>query len=281
MNHAHLNGVQLEYEIRAEGEPVLLIHGAHIANAMTPLLDEPALEGFQLIHYHRRGFAGSSRPAGPTSVAVQADDAAALVDHLGLDAVHVVGHSSGAVYALELAARHSARVRSLALLEPALLSGPMGADFINVVGPLVERYEAGDAAGAVDGFLALVGRDAWRATIERTVPGGVDQAGRDAATFFEAELPAVAAWSFGPDRASTITCPVLSVLGTDSGPLFAEGRTFLHEWFTGCVDADLPGVTHLLQMEATEAVAEAVGSFLRSVTMRERGSTHASTTTHP
>jgi pimeloyl-ACP methyl ester carboxylesterase len=169
--------------------------------------------------------------------------------------------------ALELAARYSASVRSLALLEAALLSGPMGADFMNVMRLLVERYKAGDAAGAVDGFLALVGRDAWRATIERTVRGGVDQAHRDAAAFFEAELPAVAAWSLGPDRARTITCPVLSVLGTDSGPLFAEGRTFLQEWFTGCVDADLRGVTHLLQMEATEAVAEAVGSFLRSVTM--------------
>jgi 3-oxoadipate enol-lactonase len=101
------------------------------------------------------------------------------------------------------------------------------------------------------------------------VPSGIDQARRDAATFFEAELPAVAVWIFGPDRARTITCPVLSVLGTDSGPLFAEGRRFLHEWFTGCVDADLPGVTHLLQMQAPEAVAEAIGSFLRSVTMRE------------
>jgi pimeloyl-ACP methyl ester carboxylesterase len=130
--------------------------------------------------------------------------------------------------------------------------------------PLIARYEAGDAAAAVDGFLALVGRDDWRATIERAVPGGVDQAESDAATFFESELPVVAAWTFGPARASAITCPVLSVLGSDSGPLFAEGRLLLHEWFPGCADADLLGVTHLLQMEATEAVADAVGDFLRS-----------------
>jgi pimeloyl-ACP methyl ester carboxylesterase len=242
---------------------VLLIHGAHIANAMTPLLDEPALEGFQLIHYHRRGYAGSSRPAGLTSIETHADDAAGLLDHLGLANASLIGHSSGAVVALELGVRHPTRTRSLALLEPALLSGSAGALFMDAMAPLIARYEAGDPAGAVDGFLALIGRDDWRPTIERSVPGGVGQAERDAAAFFESELPAAAAWCFGTERAGTITCPVLSVLGGDSGPLFAEGRRLLHEWFPACADADLPGVTHLLQMEAPEAVAEAVGGFLR------------------
>jgi pimeloyl-ACP methyl ester carboxylesterase len=134
--------------------------------------------------------------------------------------------------------------------------------FKDAMAPLIASYEAGDATAAVHGFLALIGRGDWRATIERAVPGGVQQAERDAATFFENELPVAAAWTFGPDRAIAITCPVLSVLGGDSGPLFAEGRRLLHEWFPGCADADLPGVTHLLQMEATEAVADAVGAFL-------------------
>jgi pimeloyl-ACP methyl ester carboxylesterase len=266
MNRAHVNDVELEYEVRGEGEPVLLIHGAHIANAMTPLLDEPSLEGFQLIHYQRRGYAGSSRPPGPSSVEAHADDSAGLLDHLGIADAHVAGHSSGAVVALELGVRHPDRALSLALLEPALLSGPAGAAFMEVMAPLVASYEAGDPAGAVDGFLALIGRrDDWRATIERAVPGGVEQAERDAATFFENELPVFAAWTFGPHRASAITCPVLSVLGADSGPLFAEGRLLLHEWFPSCADADLPDVTHLLQMEATAAVAEAISDFLRHV----------------
>jgi pimeloyl-ACP methyl ester carboxylesterase len=264
MERAPVNGANLDYEVRGEGEPVLLIHGAHIADAMTPLLDEPALEGFQQIYYHRRGFAGSSRASESTSVATQADDAAALLDHIGVSSAHVVGHSSGAVYALEVGARHPTRIRSLALLEPALLSSPAGAIFMEVMAPLMLGYESGDGAGAVDGFLALVGRDDWRQVIERAVPGGVEQAERDAATFFESELPAIAGWTFDTNRAAPIACPVLSILGSDSGPLFAEGRDLLHEWFPRCVDADLAGVTHLLQMEATEAVAEAIGSFLRA-----------------
>jgi pimeloyl-ACP methyl ester carboxylesterase len=264
MNRAHVNGAKLEYEVTGAGEPTLLIHGAHLADGMAPLVDTTALEGFELIRYHRRGYAGSAHPA-PASIAEHADDAAALVELLGHDRAHVIGHSSGAVIALELAARHPDRVRSLSLLEPAVLFGPAGAAFAEAVAPLVERYEAGDVAGAIEGFLELVGLVRWRETIEGAIPGAIEQAITDASTFFERELPAAGAWNFGRERASAIDCPVLSVLGTASGPFFEEGRQFLHDWFDDCTDADLPGVTHLLQMDSTDDVADAVGEFLRSV----------------
>src|SRR4030095_8342252 len=98
---------------------MLLIHGAHLADALQPLVAEPALERFQRIRYHRRGLRGSTRPAGnePTSGDTQAQDAAGLLDHLGVDRAHVVGHSFGGAIALELAAQHPTRVTSLVLLE--------------------------------------------------------------------------------------------------------------------------------------------------------------------
>ena len=71
----------------------------------------------------------------------------------------------------EVAARHPQRVRSLGLLEPGFLFGPAGAAFAEVVAPLVRRYETGDTAGAVEGFLELVGTDRWRTTIEDAIPG--------------------------------------------------------------------------------------------------------------
>jgi pimeloyl-ACP methyl ester carboxylesterase len=192
---------------------------------------------------------------------VQAQDAVRLLDHLGVERAHVVGHSWGGAIALELAAQHPARVASLVLLEPALLSTPAGAAFARVLAPLTERYEAGDAEGAVHGFLALVGDRNWRATIEQTVPGAIDQAVKDAATFFETELPGPT-WSFGPEQAAAITCPVLSVLGSRSSPLFVEGRQLLHAWFPACQDADIVGATHLLQMQTPRPVAEAIAAFL-------------------
>jgi pimeloyl-ACP methyl ester carboxylesterase len=263
MGHAKVNGVELEYEVVGSGDAVLLIHGAHIADALQPLVAEPALERLQRIRYHRRGLGGSTRPveAGPTSVAVQAWDAAGLLDHLGVDRAHLVGHSLGGAIALELAAQHPTRVASLALLEPMFPTAPAGAAFVRAMAPLVERYEAGDAEGAVHGFLALVGDHNWRETIDHTVPGGIAQAVKDAATFFEAELPG-STWTFGPEQAAAITCPVLSVLGGKASPLFVEGRQLLHAWFPDCQDADIPGATHLLQMQAPGPVAAAIAAFL-------------------
>jgi pimeloyl-ACP methyl ester carboxylesterase len=264
MEHAKVNGVELVYEIVGSGEPMLLIHGAYIADALQPLVTEPALERFQRIRYHRRGLGGSTRPveAGPTTIAVQAQDGVGLLDQLGVDRAHVVGHSLGGAIALELAARHPTRVASLVLLEPMFLTTPAGAALARALAPLSDRYQAGDAEGAVHGFLALVGDRNWREAIDQTVPGGIEQAVKDAATFFETEVPGVPRWSFGPQQAAAITCPVLSVLGSNTSPLFVEGRQLLHAWFPDCQDADIAGATHLLQMQAPGPVAAAIAAFL-------------------
>ena len=68
----------LRYELRGDGEPVLLIHGALIADGFLPFMSEPALiDVFRLVRYQRRGFAGSSRRSG--EVADQALDAQSLL----------------------------------------------------------------------------------------------------------------------------------------------------------------------------------------------------------
>ena len=262
MQRANVNGIELEYDQQGLDDPVLLIHGAFIPDAMRPLRGQDALEPFELICYHRRGFAGSSRPPGPTTMTEHAADGIGLLDHLGIDRAHVVGHSSGAAIALEMAATEPARVSSLALLEPPCPTGAAGAAFMEVMSPIIERYHAGDTVGAVADFYGLIGDPHWRDTIERTIPGGVAQAEKNAATSFEVEGPAVAGWSFGPEQAGAVTCPVLSILGTATAPLFRESRELLHEWFAHCVDADIPCATHLLQMEAPAAVAAALAQFL-------------------
>ena len=270
MQRAKIGDVELEYEAQGDGEPLLLIHGAHIADAMKPLAAQPALGGYQRITFHRRGFAGSTKVPGPTSVEAQVADIIGLLDHLGVDDAHVVGHSGGGMMALAVAATHPERVRTMALLEPPMPGVPSADLFIQVVQVLTEQYESGDPAGAVDAFLALVGEDTWRQAIEATVPGGVEQAEKDAATFFESEMPAFVDWQYGPDEARAYTGPVLSVLGTASSPVFVEARARLHDVFPQCVDADIPNATHLLQMQEPAAVADAIAQFLATATSAGR-----------
>jgi hypothetical protein len=69
MERAALDSVELEYEVSGDGEPVVFIHGAFIADVFRPLLAEPGLAGrYRLILYHRRGYGSSSRTSGPVSV---------------------------------------------------------------------------------------------------------------------------------------------------------------------------------------------------------------------
>src|SRR5438552_11370359 len=91
MQRLSVDGGVLEYEIVGSGEPVVLIHGAFIAEAYAPLCREPALAPYQLIRYHRRGYAGSSPVPASFSIAQQAADGRALLRQLGIERAHVRG----------------------------------------------------------------------------------------------------------------------------------------------------------------------------------------------
>ena len=98
--------------------------------------------------------------------------------------------------------------------------------------------------------------------LERRIPGSVAHAVKDADTLFGVELPAVAEWAFGPEQAAAIRCPVLSVLGTDTLPLFVEVAEFLRSSVPHVEDCTIDGVGHLLHIQRPEPVARALAGFL-------------------
>ena len=262
-----VDGGELEYEVQGSGEPVLLIHGSHLADAFTPLLAQPALvEHYRLIHYHRRGFASSSRHVGPCGIPQQAADARALLDHLEVECAHVVGHSYGGAIALQLALDAPGRVASLALLEPAGIAAPSGEVFMQeVLAPSGERYARGDKFGAVELFLQGVCGPGMREVADQALPSGAyDLAAADADTFFLIEGPALGEWRFGPAEAARITQPVLLVLGSDSNavtPTFGEMNAALATWLPRAESVELPGTTHALQMMNPAGTARLLTTF--------------------
>lgn len=265
MKRAPVQGGDVEYEVRGEGEPVLLIHGAFVAASFFPGIDEPPLADYRLIRYHRRGFAGSTAPIAPLER--QVDDAVALLRHVGVERAHIVGHSGGGRIALQLALDASDVVHSLVLLEPPGV-GPVPSErkwIEEVIEPATERYRAGDTVGAVDIFMQdTVAAPEWRTEIARTVTGGPEQAERDAAAFFEDRTPAER-WVFDEEKAEAIPrrIPILYVWGSETLPFLKEGRELIHTWFPRAEDYRVEGVGHSLPMEAPREVATAIADFLR------------------
>ena len=116
MPFATLNGNRAHYEAYGQGDPVLLVSGLG-GPAVGWLLQVKDLSArYQVITLDNRGVGETERgdlPSYPT--ALLADDAAALLDHLGVARAHVVGASMGGTIAMELAIRHPKRVRSLSI----------------------------------------------------------------------------------------------------------------------------------------------------------------------
>jgi pimeloyl-ACP methyl ester carboxylesterase len=264
MQRARVNGVELEYEVTGEGEPVLLISPV-LADAFVPILSEPSLaRGYRVITYHKRGWAGSTHTPAPVSIADHAADAAALLADLGVGRAHVVGHSSGAAVAAQLALQQPELVHTLALLELSLLSVPGAGAFLQKAGPAFEAYAAGKHEAALVIFMNAVSGlewDACRGLLDTRIPGAVAAAITDADTFFGIELPALSAWTFGAAEAAEISQPVLSVLGSETAPLWQEIAIVLRSWFPQAEEFTVDGAGHLLQIQRPQAVAQALAGF--------------------
>jgi pimeloyl-ACP methyl ester carboxylesterase len=257
-----MDGVGLEYEVIGDGEPVVLIHAGLVADFFAPLMDQTALAGYRLLRYHRVGYAGSDRIDGAVSLEQQASHCLALMGHVGMADAHLVGHSSSAAMALQAALDRPDRVRSLALLETALLAVP-SAPF---AGEAIGQYRSGDTPTAVDIWLRGVCGPDYRDVLERALPGAFEQAVTDADTFFAQELPALRDWTFGAAEAARISGPALVVLGGRSEEVnitFAQRNELLLAWLPAAEPFVLPGATHLLQVQDPRGMAEGLAAFLR------------------
>jgi pimeloyl-ACP methyl ester carboxylesterase len=175
----------------------------------------------------------------------------------------VVGHSFGGQIALQLALDAPDLVHSLALLEPSLAAAQDGRARLQALfAGVMQAYRTGDKQKAMVTFADAVFRPGWQTVVERTVPGGVEQAVKDFDTFMLEQAP-IQEWQFGPSQAAAIKQPVLSVLGLQASPFTKAGRVLLHSWFPQTEDVDIDS-THLLQMQDPAAVANGLAGFFSS-----------------
>ena len=254
-----------ELEVRdwGSGEPIIFVQTALTADELRPVAEQPALAAFRKILYHRRGYAGSSPAHGAGSITRDAADCRALLAAMAIERAHIVGVSYSGAVALQLAAEAPDRAHTLVLQEPPPLHTPSAAAFVAANLRLLRRRRAAGPAVALDEFLTVLIGPSWRYEMEGHLPGAVEQMERDAATFFDADLPALLAWRFSLADARRISCPVLHIGGTDSGRWFAEVREVVLSWLPHAEDVLIAGADHSLVLTHAAQVAAALADFLR------------------
>ena len=118
MKTLSVNGIELAYDVRGDGPPLLLLHGffgssgdwVHLFD-----LDELA-KSWRLIMPDARGHGRSTNPSGLFTHRQAADDVRALLDHLELDRVKTIGLSFGGNTLLHLATAPATRARLEAMV---------------------------------------------------------------------------------------------------------------------------------------------------------------------
>lgn len=253
----------------AGAPPLLLVQSGLTADELLPLARQPVLDGCERLVPHRRGYAGSSPVALPHRIAADVADCLALLDERGHERAHVLGYSYSGAVALQLAADHPDRVAGLVLVEPPPTLAPeVREEFVaTVAGLLAVRRESGVAA-AIGAFWAMLGTPAWWAALDAQVPGARDQMRRDAASFLDADLPALLAWSFADADAARVRCPVLHVGADGSGPWWAAVRRRVRAWFPGAADVVVTGADHGLVLTHAAEVAAAISTAIRTAVPR-------------
>jgi pimeloyl-ACP methyl ester carboxylesterase len=245
------NGAMLYYEFRGSGPTLLFIPGAE-GDAEEYLRVVELLEDeFTILSYDRRAYSRSPRPAGyaGTTVEEQADDAAALLEALGVAPAAVWGNSSGAIIGLSLVLRHPEVVRKAMLHEPPLFSG-MG-DWKAVLAFLQEA--------TVDGKEPFL-----RMLTGNEIYDGFSQGYRNRLaadrTWIEHEFDVFEYYRPSDEELAAVKTPVAVLYGADSPPFFGEAA----RWLAGRLDTDVTTIPggHGVHYELPEEVVKVLKPFL-------------------
>ena len=116
MPTAHINGIDIYFERKGDGRPLLFLNGSGATLASAGMLVQPFTEAADVVAADQRGLGRTEIPPGPYTMADYAADALALADHVGWDTFALVGVSFGGMVAQEVAVTAPERIERLALV---------------------------------------------------------------------------------------------------------------------------------------------------------------------
>ncbi|HLI79240.1 MAG TPA: alpha/beta fold hydrolase [Candidatus Binataceae bacterium] len=263
MERARINGVELAYELQGAGAPIVMIHGAQGDQSMFAAMAKEFAANYRVLTFDQRGSGLSEKPDMPYSMAMFADDTAALMDHLKMSPAHIIGVSMGGMIAQEFALRHPNKVRSLVLgcttpggshairasggaLASAYSTQPMTAE---------ERGKALAEAAFTKGYLAKH-PEIIASMIESRRSRPIDTVG------FGHRMKAASEHNTY-DRLGEIRSPTLVITGKDDALISWENSRILAERIKGAEQVILEPAGHCFWLEQPEKSRDAIAGFIR------------------
>jgi pimeloyl-ACP methyl ester carboxylesterase len=168
------NGLDIGFDVRGAGPPLILLHGATSLGSEDYAAQLPKLSAGFLVHLPDARGHGRTRwdPAEGFRYDWLVDDLEAFADGLGIDSFHLVGFSMGAMTALQFGARFPERLRTLVVVGITTLREPRASVGRRLMDParilerepefaatLARRHDAGQGAGAWQRLLPAIAAD--------------------------------------------------------------------------------------------------------------------------
>jgi pimeloyl-ACP methyl ester carboxylesterase len=258
-----INGIELGYDDVGTGQPVLFAHAFPLNRSMWAPQLSALVERCRCVAADFRGF-GETAAQGPNTMAQYADDLAALLDHLRIDQVVLVGCSMGGYAAFAFWARHPTRVRALVLADtrPGADTDEGRARRRKLID--VARTEGATAIANLQ-IASIVGRTTRdkQPDMYDAVHRMMAQAGADAIV---GALEAMMSRADSTPLLATITVPTLIVVGEeDTLTPLAESRA-MHTQIPGSRLEIIAHAGHLANLERPAAFNHVLTEFLGSVT---------------
>jgi len=110
-----INDINMYYEVRGDGEPLVLIAGLGTDLTIYEPIIKRLSQKYQVLAFDNRGVGRTDKPDMPYSMEMMADDTAGLMEQVGIKPAHIIGISMGGRIAMALALQHPELVKSLVL----------------------------------------------------------------------------------------------------------------------------------------------------------------------
>lgn len=255
MQKVNINGIELAYERRGKGTPLVLLHGYPLDHHTWDILATKLEDTFDVILPDLRGFGKSTTVDTPYTMEDIASDVAGLLDHLGINKAAIAGHSMGGYVALAFAKRYPERVSGLGLVSTQTPADPQDRK--------EGRYKSA-ADVAEKGIDGVVETMTPKFTPDEKLQGSAREImERQQPAAFIGALKAMAERMDASTLLAEINIPVVIIHGDADALIPVDRAREARNAVPNAHFVELKGVGHLPMMEAVKETAEALKQLAR------------------